>query len=177
MKALHQLPLPLAGEGWGEGGMVFLFSIALSPSPSPTSGRGELIAKSAQDTSFSRRVSGLSVRNSNPPALAGGCLVFKKRKRDHPALIVGIERHRRFEGAHGGALHRTRPGGSRSRMGERRNAVAQEFHRVAEGHSVFLMTQSMGPPPMAQPKQCHRFLAGVTTRLAVSSSWKGHWPS
>ena len=27
------------------------------------------------DASFSRRVSGLSVRNSNPPALAGGCLV------------------------------------------------------------------------------------------------------
>ncbi|MDH4216747.1 MAG: hypothetical protein OEV23_07655, partial [Gallionella sp.] len=30
---------------------------------------------SGQDASFSRRVSGLSVRNSNPPALAGGCLV------------------------------------------------------------------------------------------------------
>jgi hypothetical protein len=28
------------------------------------------------DASFRRRVSGLSVRNSNPPALAGGCLVF-----------------------------------------------------------------------------------------------------
>ena len=27
------------------------------------------------DASFRRRVSGLSVRNTNPPALAGGCLV------------------------------------------------------------------------------------------------------
>ena len=31
------------------------------------------------DASFSRRVSGLSVRNSNPPALAGGCLVLYPR--------------------------------------------------------------------------------------------------
>ena len=31
-----------------------------------------------QDASFRRRVSGLSVRNSNPPALAGGCLVQRK---------------------------------------------------------------------------------------------------
>lgn len=29
-----------------------------------------------KDATFSRRVSGLSVRNSNPPASAGGCLVF-----------------------------------------------------------------------------------------------------
>lgn len=29
--------------------------------------------KSDQDASFRRRVSGLSVRNTNPPALAGGC--------------------------------------------------------------------------------------------------------
>jgi len=35
----------------------------------------------------------------------------------------------------------------------------------------------MGPPPMPQPKQCHKFLAGVTTRLAVASSWNGHRPS
>src|ERR1035437_3809059 len=38
------------------------------------------------------------------------------------------------------------------------------------------MTQSIGPPPMPQPKQCQRFLAGVTTSEAVSSSWKGHLP-
>ena len=30
---------------------------------------------------------------------------------------------------------------------------------------------------MPQPKQCHRFLVVVTTRLAVSSSWKGQRPS
>ena len=35
--------------------------------------RARLI-KSDKDASFSRRVSGLSVRISNPPALAGGCL-------------------------------------------------------------------------------------------------------
>ncbi len=29
------------------------------------------------DASFRRRVSGLSVRNTNPPALAGGCLVTR----------------------------------------------------------------------------------------------------
>jgi len=29
-----------------------------------------------QDASFRRRVPGLSVRNSNPPASAGGCLVM-----------------------------------------------------------------------------------------------------
>ena len=31
--------------------------------------------ESDQNASFSRRVSGLSVHNTNPPALAGGCLV------------------------------------------------------------------------------------------------------
>ena len=42
----------------------------------PINGRGEQIAKSVQDaSSFRRHVFGLSVRNSNPPALAGGCLV------------------------------------------------------------------------------------------------------
>jgi hypothetical protein len=39
------------------------------------------------------------------------------------------------------------------------------------------ITQSMGPPPTPQPKQCHRFLAGVTIRLAVSSAWNGQWPA
>ncbi len=38
------------------------------------------------------------------------------------------------------------------------------------------ITQSIGPPRAPQPKQCHRFLAGVTTSEAVSSSWNGHRP-
>ena len=33
-----------------------------------------------QDASFRRRVSGLPVRNTNPPALAGGCLVNQKEE-------------------------------------------------------------------------------------------------
>jgi hypothetical protein len=40
-----------------------------------------------------------------------------------------------------------------------------------------LITQSIGPPPTPQPKQCHRFFAGVTTSDAVSSSWTGQRPS
>jgi hypothetical protein len=36
---------------------------------------GREFGDSIQDATFSRRVSGLSVRYSNPPALAGGCLV------------------------------------------------------------------------------------------------------
>jgi hypothetical protein len=39
------------------------------------------------------------------------------------------------------------------------------------------ITQSIGPPPIWQPKQCHRFFAGVTTNEASASSWNGQRPS
>ena len=43
---------------------------------SPSQGRCRgLLQAPTLDASFSRRVSGLSVRKANPPALAGGCLV------------------------------------------------------------------------------------------------------
>jgi hypothetical protein len=32
------------------------------------------------------------------------------------------------------------------------------------------MTQSIGPPPIWQPKQCHRFFEGVTTSDGSPSS-------
>ena len=36
---------------------------------------------------------------------------------------------------------------------------------------VYRATGSAAAEAVPQPKQCHRFLEGVTTRLAVSSSW------
>ena len=40
-----------------------------------------------------------------------------------------------------------------------------------------VITQSIGPPPRRQaPRQCHKFLAGVTTSDGESSSWNGHFP-
>jgi CRISPR-associated endonuclease Cas3-HD len=38
----------------------------------------------------------------------------------------------------------------------------------------FLITQSIGPPPALQPKQCQRFFAGVTFSDGSRSSWNGH---
>jgi hypothetical protein len=47
--------------------------------------------------SFRRRVSGLSVRNINPPALAGGCLVPRSRPAENVRSHRRLRRRNRFD--------------------------------------------------------------------------------
>ena len=66
--------LEVVEVGWG---WVLRFLAALAP-PNLLLARGRLggrMRECAKNASFRRRVSGLSVRNTNPPALAGGCSV------------------------------------------------------------------------------------------------------
>ena len=92
-RLVYKLP-PLQGEGWGGDGLCCAPSMATHPPPScpfanalPLEGGGAHFT-GWQDASFRRRVSGLSARNSNPPALAGGCLFVRyHRTMDYQAKL------------------------------------------------------------------------------------------
>jgi len=89
--------------------------------------------------------------------------------------VVGIERHRRGQGAHTAALDRLARGTKAVAAKEESSLSNSTAWR--KDTPLSFITQSMGPPPTPQPKQCHRFFEAVTIKDGSPSSWNGQRPA